>query len=191
MDIGFAPIGLDEPYRVIISEDPIGFNGGTVNLYEYAGNNPVNFVDLMGLCAEDVCIGEGIGFGIAACLENPACANALRAGAAAIGAAIGSAVGDKAKVGDKTKECKDDKDDCPPCRTVSGKIVPVGTIAYRPLDTPEVIQHGIEGPHYNLYRANQAPKSSPKPCKCFWERIRAVRPHELPPSVIQIEPFAD
>jgi RHS repeat-associated protein len=32
-----------------ISEDPIGFEGGTVNLYEYVGNNVVNAVDPSGL----------------------------------------------------------------------------------------------------------------------------------------------
>jgi RHS repeat-associated protein len=28
-----------------ISEDPIGFEGGTVNLYEYVGNEPIGLVD--------------------------------------------------------------------------------------------------------------------------------------------------
>jgi RHS repeat-associated protein len=28
-----------------ISKDPIGFDGGDVNLYQYVGNNPVNFTD--------------------------------------------------------------------------------------------------------------------------------------------------
>jgi uncharacterized protein RhaS with RHS repeats len=32
-----------------ISEDPIGFDGGDVNLYAYAGNNPVNLTDPPGL----------------------------------------------------------------------------------------------------------------------------------------------
>jgi len=31
-----------------ISEDPIGFEGGTVNLHEYVGNNPVNYSDPQG-----------------------------------------------------------------------------------------------------------------------------------------------
>jgi RHS repeat-associated protein len=36
-----------------ISEDPIRFAGGDVNLYAYAGNNPVNFVDPFGLAVGD------------------------------------------------------------------------------------------------------------------------------------------
>ncbi len=32
-----------------VSEDPIGFDGGTVNLYEYVGGNPVNWIDPTGL----------------------------------------------------------------------------------------------------------------------------------------------
>lgn len=36
-----------------ISEDPIGFAGGDVNLYGYVGNNPVNLVDLLGLAPGD------------------------------------------------------------------------------------------------------------------------------------------
>jgi hypothetical protein len=76
-DIGFAPVGLDEPYRVIISEDPIGLNGGDINyyaytdsvgkplnetnLYMYAGDNPVNRKDPTGLMSPVV--GGVIGVG--------------------------------------------------------------------------------------------------------------------------------
>ncbi|MFZ5994272.1 MAG: RHS repeat domain-containing protein [Thermodesulfobacteriota bacterium] len=34
-----------------ISEDPIGFEGGDVNLYAYVGNNPVILIDPWGLCS--------------------------------------------------------------------------------------------------------------------------------------------
>jgi hypothetical protein len=43
-----VPIGLDEPYRVFISEDPIGLAGG-INKYVYVGNSPVNLADPEGL----------------------------------------------------------------------------------------------------------------------------------------------
>lgn len=33
-----------------ISEDPIGFAGGDVNLYAYVSNNPLLFIDPLGLC---------------------------------------------------------------------------------------------------------------------------------------------
>jgi hypothetical protein len=48
-DLGFAPIGRDEPYRVFMTRDPLG-EAGDVNLYRAMRNNPVNFVDPLGLC---------------------------------------------------------------------------------------------------------------------------------------------
>ena len=38
-----------------ISRDPLGLAGGDVNLYRYAGNNPVNRIDPMGLEESPVC----------------------------------------------------------------------------------------------------------------------------------------
>jgi RHS repeat-associated protein len=35
-----------------ISEDPMGFDGGDVNLYVYASNNPILFADPLGLCSK-------------------------------------------------------------------------------------------------------------------------------------------
>jgi RHS repeat-associated protein len=46
-----------------ISEDPIGFKGGDVNLYAYVQNNPVNFVDPSGKIPPNLVTG-GIGAAI-------------------------------------------------------------------------------------------------------------------------------
>jgi RHS repeat-associated protein len=35
-----------------ISEDPLGFEGGNLNLYVYAANNPIMFMDPLGLCTQ-------------------------------------------------------------------------------------------------------------------------------------------
>ena len=49
-DIGFSPVGLDEPYRVFTAKDPIGFKGRDTNLFGYTLNNPLNLTDISGFC---------------------------------------------------------------------------------------------------------------------------------------------
>jgi uncharacterized protein RhaS with RHS repeats len=44
----------DPAVKRFISEDPLGFDGGDLNLYAYVGNNPVMGVDPWGLCREKV-----------------------------------------------------------------------------------------------------------------------------------------
>jgi hypothetical protein len=80
---------------------------------------------------------------------------------------------------------------CPPCRTISGKIIPVGTIGYRPLDViPDTeMQHGVYGSHHNIFIANQYPY--PK-CDCFWAKQKWVaKPEALQPIWVPVEPFAN
>ncbi|MBF0635195.1 MAG: hypothetical protein HQK85_11100, partial [Nitrospinae bacterium] len=46
------------------SKDPIGFDGGDVNLYGYVVNNPVNLSDSLGLYYIDINVTAGSGFGV-------------------------------------------------------------------------------------------------------------------------------
>jgi hypothetical protein len=50
----------------LLTQDPIGLEGG-VNLYAYAGNNPVSFDDPYGLCPE--CIGALLGMAVAGTVQ--------------------------------------------------------------------------------------------------------------------------
>ena len=49
MCVGIEARFYDPTVGRFISEDPIGFGGGDVNLYVYCGNNPVLYMDPLGL----------------------------------------------------------------------------------------------------------------------------------------------
>lgn len=87
----------------------------------------------------------------------------------------------------ETEKEKIAEEDRPPCVTVTGRVVPVGTIGYRPLDVlpDDVIQHGIKGSHYNIAVANQNPYNG----QCFWAPSGAVKPEDLPTGAVPMEPF--
>ena len=68
------------------SRDPIGIDGGN-NLYVYTGNNPVAFVDPLGLWQVTVGVAYGIG-GVVSFGENNGCWNISCAAGLGIGASV-------------------------------------------------------------------------------------------------------
>jgi hypothetical protein len=79
-----------------MSEDPIGFNGGLINLRDYVGNSPTNYADPSGYVgAGAIGWGAGIGFGEAAGATGAAAAFGAGAACSAAGVA-GYYVGSKA-----------------------------------------------------------------------------------------------
>jgi RHS repeat-associated protein len=85
---------------------------------------------------------------------------------------------------------------CPPCKTVTGKVVPLGTFGHHGIDNEnrwDIVQHGIRGPHLNVYKANQIPANHPVPkmrCNCFWSEVGTFPPNELPfGNYMWMEPF--
>ena len=76
---------LDSKTGTFTQKDPIGFNGGDVNLYRYVWNRPTKYIDPMGLTGlEPVLVGAGAGGSSAAATT----AGGSTVAAAGVGAAI-------------------------------------------------------------------------------------------------------
>ena len=164
-----------------ITQDPIGLMGG-MNLYRFEGTVQ-NQVDPLGLMVQMIAASwllEGLAY----------------VGTAMTGILIGVGIMDAKEEYDKaeaqaeadgTAKCNETK--CPPCKTVSGRIVPIGTIGYR-LDMvpPSKPHYPFEGSHYHIFEAHQSPYPQ---CRCFWHEIKII--DELigaPPGAIPVEYFS-
>jgi RHS repeat-associated protein len=163
-----------------LQADPLGLVDGA-SVYGYAMQSPMMYTDprgelvwfapfVIGGIGEGLFAGAGTGLAIALGLAVATTPTAVGDGTIAL-----PIEGEQCVV-------------CPPCKTIFGRIVLVGTIGYRPLDTPIRPQHGVVGAHHNIYRANQSPAPA---CRCFWQPLGAVSPSGLAPGAIPIEPFAN
>ncbi|WP_261381077.1 RHS repeat domain-containing protein, partial [Xanthomonas vasicola] len=184
--------------------DPLGLQGG-ISTHGYALGSPLSLTDPLGLAPNPACaagwiaacsvVGGGVGYWGGGILGGVAGSEVPIAGNAAgfvAGSQLGGMGGASAGgiLGGLTAgmACPDEKP-CPPCKTISGMIVPVGTIGYRPLDVipNNVMQHGVYGSHHNIFVANQYPY--PK-CDCFWAKQKyVVKPDQLQPGWVPVEPF--
>lgn len=170
-----------------LQSDPIGLRSG-ISTYSYALNSPTNYYDPFGLDVAGRAIGGTVGSWVGGAIGGAIGTAVEPGGGTAVGATLGRAIGARAgaAAGNAIEEMRKETK-CPPCRLVSGTVVPLGAIAYRyDYHPPDVVEHGIAGEHFNLYKANQNPKG----CKCFWQPMGAKGP-PMDPNWIPIAPFAN
>ncbi len=168
-----------------ITQDPIGLMGG-MNLYRFA-NNTQKWSDPTGL--NPLVIGgyEAFMYLLAVTGIYTIAVNGQDDGT------VWSTSNDEESQSSNQSttdisNCSKTETGCPPCKTVSGKIVPVDTIGYRlDLVPPSKPHYPFEGSHYHFYKANQNTDS----CRCFWSKAgMADASNGLPSSdYIMVEDF--
>ena len=175
-----------------VNQDPIGLKGGG-NFYQFS-TNIQNMIDPWGLTAGSVAKGVLSVISIDIMTPDPSDAawpkwiayGVLISAAAATGVV---ALSESDTCSGKCQEKPEEEKKCPPCKTISGRIITPKTLGYRPLDVipNNVKQHGVYGSHHNIFEANQMPY--PK-CDCFWAKQKYVlKPNQLKPGMVPVEPF--
>lgn len=170
-----------DPFLTVgyMEADPLGLNAGW-NRFGYVGGNALGTTDPNGLWGQVVAQG-GVQI-------LRVCAKFLKEALAALtGAAAGKVI---VEVVDCEKDNSCPPSACPPCRTIDGRVISVGTIGYRPLDVipDNEKQHGVYGSHHNIFIAKQNPNN----CRCFWAKQSYVlKPGQLPSGAVPIAPFVN
>jgi hypothetical protein len=167
------PIGItsnESGFRLFPARQvgPVALPSPGGNLFSYAEGSPTRLIDPTGEQAVAWALPAAGGCAIA---DGPL----------PVGDVIGAILLTGAVVYDAARERTCDSCESRGCRPC---IPPVGTLAHRPMDTPARPQHGISGPHYNMYQMNQSPFPM---CICFWRKLKAIPP-PLPPGAMPIVP---